>query len=104
MLSLHVNSVERACYFTVAVTNAAEIALVRAAKRYRGRLTSVKPDVRMLFLDFAVVSGASEVRDHATSSARGFAGDLRYFFCHLLLPWIYPAAGCALIFRASGAL
>ena len=83
----HVNSVERACYFTVAVTNASEIALVRAAKRYRGRLASVKPDVRMLLLDFAVVSGASEVRDHATSSARGFAGDLRYFFCHLLLPW-----------------
>jgi hypothetical protein len=41
----HVNSVERACYFTVAEANASEIALVRAAERYRRGLASVKPDV-----------------------------------------------------------
>ena len=41
----HVNGVERARHFTVAVTDTREVALVRAAERYRSGLASVKTNV-----------------------------------------------------------
>ena len=83
----HVNGVERACDFAVAVTDAREIALVRAAKRYRGGLASVKSNVGMLLLDFAIVSGAPEKRNHAACRAGCFAGDRGDFLRDILLPW-----------------
>ncbi len=57
---LHVNGVKRARYFTVAVTDTGEVALVRAAKRYGRSLAGVKANVGMLFLDIAVFSGAPQ--------------------------------------------
>ena len=82
----HVDSVERARGFTVTVTDAREIALIGTAKRYRSSLATVKPNVRMLLLDFAVVSSASEERNHAARRTRRLAGDRSDLFRNILLP------------------
>ena len=82
----HVNGVERARHFAVAVADTREVTLVRAAERYCRALASVKTDIGMLLLYFAVISGTPEERNHTTCRTRGFAGDLGDLYRDLLLP------------------